>query len=89
MAQRKQWRFHNFDDMAAKYADGWFDCDDIAEFHDPIILDWCARLSDWAPKIALCFNKYVSVVTLDRISQHEMPELRRRSEEHTSELQSH
>ncbi|HUV31629.1 MAG TPA: hypothetical protein VMY05_11145 [Acidobacteriota bacterium] len=77
MANNKRWHFLSFEDLEAKYNDGYFDCDDVAEFTDPIVLDWCARLDDWAPKVALCFNRHSSAVTLDRISQHEMPELRR------------
>ena len=77
MATKKQWHFSSYEDLETKYFDGYFDCDDITDINDPIILDWCSRLEDWAPKVALCFNRYTSSVTLDRVSQHEMPELRR------------
>jgi hypothetical protein len=77
MGNKKQWHFSSFEDLETRYVDGYFDCDDIADFTDPILLDWCARLEDWAPKVALCFNRNTSAVTLDRISQHELSELRR------------
>lgn len=77
MAAKKQWVFRSFEDVEERYLKGEFDCDDIADFDDPMVLDWCERLTDWAPKVALCFNPNTSPVTLDRISQHEMPELRR------------
>ena len=77
MATRKNWKFTSYDDLQAKWNKAQFDCDDISDFSDPLVLDWCSRLDDWAPKVALCFNRKTSAVTLDRISQHEMPELRR------------
>ncbi len=77
MATKRAWTFSSFEDLEAKYADGLFDCNDIAEITDPMILDWCERLSDWAPKVALCFNLSTSNVTLDRMSQCEMAEVRR------------
>lgn len=77
MANRNEMVFKSFDDLEEKYLRGEFDCDDISGFSDPMVLDWCERLDDWAPKVALCFNLHTSAVTLDRISQHEMPELRR------------
>ena len=77
MASSNGWRFSSYEDLEAKWNKGQFDCDDIADFNDPMVLDWCSRLDDWAPKVALCFNRQTSSVTLDRISQHEMPELRR------------
>ena len=77
MPKKQNWIFKSFEDLEEKYLDGKFDCDDIAEFSDPMVLDWISRLSDWAPKVALCFNHYTGSVTLDRISQSGMPELRR------------
>lgn len=77
MAKKTDWRFSSYDDLLFKWNSGEFTCDDIADLKDPLVLDWCARLEDWAPKIALCFNRKTSSVTLDRMSQHEMPELRR------------
>lgn len=77
MALTNGWRFASFDDFAESWFTGKFDCESIASFTDPIVLDWCSRLEDWAPQVAVCFNKQTSAVTLDRISQHEMPELRR------------
>jgi hypothetical protein len=73
----KKWTFSNFDDLEEEWNEGRFDCDDIADIDDPLVLDWCERINDWAPKVALCFNRYTSAVTLDRISQAELPELRR------------
>ena len=70
-------KFVNYEDLEEKWQRAYFDCDDIADINDPIVLDWCSRLEDWAPKVALCFNRNTSAVTLDRISQHEMAELRR------------
>lgn len=77
MALTNGWKFASFDDFAESWFTGKFDCESIATFTDPIVLDWCARLEDWAPQVAVCFNKFASAVTLDRISQHDMPELRR------------
>jgi hypothetical protein len=77
MPTNGNWKFHNYDDLKQQWEDGAFTCDDIADFTDPLVLDWCSRLEDWAPKVALCFNRNTSAVTLDRVSQHEMPELRR------------
>lgn len=77
MPNKKNWVFKSFEDLEERYLDGRFDCDDIANFNDPMVLDWVSRLSDWAPKVALCFNHNTSAVTLDRISQCEMSELRR------------
>jgi hypothetical protein len=77
MVSSNGWKFSSFEDLEAKWNKGQFDCDDIADFNDPMVLDWCSRLEDWAPKVALCFNRKTSAVTLDRISQHDMPELRR------------
>ena len=77
MPKNGSWRFHNFDDLKVQWEQGAFTCDDIADFTDPLVLDWCSRLEDWAPKVALCFNRNTSAVTLDRVSQHEMAELRR------------
>ena len=77
MPNMKKWVFKSFEDLEEKYLDSKFDCDDIAEFNDPMVLDWVSRLADWAPKVALCFNRHTSAVTLDRISQSEMSELRR------------
>lgn len=76
MAKNK-WQFSNFEDLEEQWNEGLFDCDDIADIDDPLVLDWCERINDWAPKMALCFNRYTSAVTLDRISQAELPELRR------------
>ena len=73
----KKWTFSNFDDLEEDWNEGRFDCDDIADINDPLVLDWCERINDWAPKVALCFNRHTSSVTLDRISQAELPELRR------------
>lgn len=70
-------KFATYEDLEEKWRRAQFDCDDIADIDDPIVLDWCSRLDDWAPKVALCFNRNTSQVTLDRISQHEMAELRR------------
>ena len=70
-------KFASYEDLEEKWQRAYFDCDDIADLDDPIVLDWCSRLEDWAPKVALCFNRNTSAVTLDRISQHEMAELRR------------
>ena len=77
MAQKTDWRFASYDDLLLKWNSGDFSCDDIADVKDPLVLDWCSRLEDWAPKVALCFNRHTSQVTLDRLSQNEMPELRR------------
>ncbi len=77
MAGKGNYRFPAFEDFAQAWYQGDFDCDSIADFNDPLVLDWCSRLEDWAPKVALCFNRFTGAVTLDRISQHEMPELRR------------
>ena len=77
MASKNSWRFTSFEDLYQKWSSDQFICDDIADFTDSLVLDWCSRLDDWAPKVALCFNRKTSAVTLDRISQHDMPELRR------------
>ena len=77
MPKKNGWIFNSYEDLEENYLQGQFDCDEISQFDDPMILDWCERLDDWAPKVALCFNKHTSPVTLDRISQSEMPELRR------------
>jgi len=74
---KKFWNFSSFEDFEEKYLQGEFDCDDISFFDDPVILDWCERLADWAPKVALCFNKHTSAVTLDRLSQCDLPQVRR------------
>ena len=73
----KNWVFSSFEDLEEKWNEGKFDCDDMADIRDPLILDWCERIDDWAPKVALCFNRFTSSVTLDRISQSELSELRR------------
>lgn len=77
MAAKTHRHFGSFEDFSKEWFQGIYDCDSIADFEDPILLDWCSRLEDWAPKIALCFNRNTSEVTLDRIAQSEMPELRR------------
>lgn len=77
MASRNHWQFASYEDLRSKWQRGNFDCDDIGDFTDPLVLDWVSRLEDWAPKVALCFNRNTTPVTLDRISQHEMSELRR------------
>jgi hypothetical protein len=77
MAKQKNWRFESFEELEERYLKSEFDCDDIADFTDSLVLDWCERLDDWAPKVALCFNRHTSSVTLDRISQSKLPELRR------------
>ncbi|MBU0983092.1 MAG: hypothetical protein KKA42_04430 [candidate division Zixibacteria bacterium] len=77
MATKRRWNFESFEDVWQAWNAGEFTCDDIADFESPMLLDWVARLDDWAPKVALCFNRQTSAVTLDRISQHDMPELRR------------
>lgn len=77
MSAKKKWSFPNYETIEQQWYEGKFDCDDIADFNDPLVLDWCSRIDDWAPKVALCFNRYTSAVTLDRISQSEMAELRR------------
>ncbi|MBD3257552.1 hypothetical protein GF377_03890 [candidate division GN15 bacterium] len=77
MPNKNGLKFASFEDLEDKWNRAQFDCDDIADIDDPIVLDWCSRLDDWAPKVALCFNRNTSAVTLDRISQHEMAELRR------------
>lgn len=73
----KKWTFAGFEDLEEKWEKGLFDCDDIADISDPLVLDWCERLNDWTSKVALCFNRFTSAVTLDRISQAPLPELRR------------
>lgn len=79
MAKNKKpsWNFSSYEDLEEKYLRGEFDCDDISAFDDPLILDWCERLADWAPKVALCFNKNTSAVTLDRLSQCDLLQVRR------------
>lgn len=77
MKKKQNWHFSSFEELEQKWFEGQFDCDDLADFTDPIILDWCERIEDWAPKVALCFNRNTSAVTLDRLSQHKMPEIRR------------
>ncbi len=77
MARKSPRLFKSFEDFALAYEDGRFDTDDITDLKDPILLDWCARLTDWAPAVAVLFNREASAVTIDRIAQHEMPELRR------------
>ena len=77
MTKKRNWSFKSFEELQDCWDQDKFDCDDVADFRDSLILDWCSRLEDWTPKIAVCFNRYTSAVTLDRISQHEMPELRR------------
>jgi len=74
---KKKWTFSNFEDLEEEWKQGHFDCDDISDIDDSLVLDWCERIDDWAPKVALCFNRHTSAVTLDRISQAELPELRR------------
>lgn len=73
----KKWTFAGFEDLEEKWESGLFDCDDIADISNPLVLDWCERLNDWTSKVALCFNRFTSAVTLDRISQAPLPELRR------------
>ncbi len=77
MARNDKWRFAGFEDLEQQWFEGQFDCDNIGEFTDPLVLDWCSRLDDWAPKVALCFNPHTSAVTLDRVSQCSTPEVRR------------
>lgn len=77
MAHKKQWNFSSFDALQDKWHSGQFSCDDVADLRNSIWLDWCSRLDDWAPKVAVCFNRNTGPVTLDRIAQHEMSELRR------------
>lgn len=74
---KKKWTFASFEDLEEEWNQGHFDCDDITDIDDSLVLDWCERIDDWAPKVALCFNRFTSAVTLDRISQAELPELRR------------
>ncbi|MEE8577795.1 MAG: HEAT repeat domain-containing protein [candidate division Zixibacteria bacterium] len=77
MAKKQTWNFKSCEDMEEKYLKGEFDCDDVTCFTNPMWLDWCERLDDWAPKVALCFNHHTTPVTLDRLSQCDMPEVRR------------